>query len=638
MRRLILFVVLGALMLSACAAPTPAPVTLALPAPVVADPPTATPIPHAEALRFALVGAPTEVNAWALFDEPDANYANYALHADEYPRLYRLSIPAREFEPFIAEGMPTAVTQEGNFTVASVSLRPGLQWSDGSPLTAQDVIFTINTALAFQLGLDWLSAYPPDLLDHVEAVNAATVKFYFKRPIHVGNWQYGALQGPIVSQAYWSPKLTLAAARIPSAELTASLNELKAKAAELQSRIDTDNVQLLAAVPNSADAAELNARINRNQADLNSVNGKLAKTQDQYDAAVAEARAALFALDDEDEPTFGPFLRVTRDGDTFTREANPKYPFEKPNYDRVVYMLYDGFAAANQALDQARAEVLLTSSGAGQTPGFSSYPTGSARFLVFNPASRLFAEHALRAALTCLLDKDSALSGQEWAYDGFILPGPWQEGEPRSICSGLSRGERIRKSVDLLKEAGYTWSQQPTTDQAGAGLKLPDGTNFPAVSLLTTSPEYDLWRANLGVYIQTQAQYLGIPLIRQELDIASLRYAVYSSGDYDMAILGWQLSEYPGYLCEWFGTDGLFTYSNEKLTSACLTLGWTADLATARQAARTIQSILMTDLPFIPLYLHQGFDGRRNVTYPFGAVLNGLSGLYGAPSLAIPAP
>jgi ABC-type transport system substrate-binding protein len=627
------------LLLASCSGPTPAPVALALPVSVAAQPPsTATPIPHAEALRFALVGEPTDVNAWALFDEAGASYANYVLRSDEFPRLYRLSIPAREFEPFIADGMPTAVMQEGDFLTASAALRSGLKWSDGSPLTAQDVVFTIDTAQTFQLGLDWLSAYPPDLLDRVEAVNATTIKFYFEGPIHVGNWQYGALQGPILSQAYWAPKLTVATTLLPSADLTASLNKLKASSVELQSRIDTDNAQLLAAVPNSADAAELTARINRNQADLNSVNGKLAKTQDQYDAAVAEARAALFALDDEGEPIFGPFLRASRDGDTFTREANPHYPFGEPNYDRVVYKIYDGFAAANQAYGQADVNTLLTPYGAGQDASAPSYPTGSARFLVFNPASRLFANRGLRTALSCLLDKSAMLSGQEWAYDGFILPGPWQEGDPRSTCSGQSRGERIRKAVSLLKEAGYTWTQEPTLDQAGAGLKLPDGTDFPAVRLLTTSPEYDLWRANSGAYIEMQAQYLGIPLTRQELDIETLRYAVYSTGDYDAAILGWQLSEYPGYLCEWFGEDGLFTYTSEKLKSACLTLGWTTDLGTARQSAREIQSILMADLPFIPLYLHQGFDGRRKVTYPFGTVLNGLSGLYGAPFLAIPAP
>jgi ABC-type transport system substrate-binding protein len=636
MRRLILIAALGAL-LAACSAPTPAPAALTLPEPVSADPPTATPIPHAEALRLALVGAPTEVNAWALFDEAGANYANYALHDGEYPRLARLSIPAREVEPYVAESIP-AVTAEGNFMAASVRLRPGLQWSDGSPLTARDIVFTVETAQAFQLQLDWSAAYPPDLLERVEAVDDRTVKFHFNGPIHTGNWQYGVLQGPILSHAYWSSKLAPALGRLPTVESTAALNELKARAAELQSYIDVDNAQLQVAVPGSADAASLTARITRNQNDLNSVHQKLSRAQDEYDAALAAARAALFALDDEGEPTFGPFLRARRDGNTFTREANPLYPFEAPNYDRAVYTLYDGFAEANQALAQSDANVLLSASGAGQEANAPSHPTSSARFLVFNPRSQGWSGRALRTALACLLDKQAMLSGQEWAYDGFLLPGPWQEGEPRLACAGQSSAGRIREAARLLKEAGYTWAQEPTPEQAGAGLKLPDGSDFPPAVLLTTTPEYDLWRANAGVYIETQARSLGIPLVRQEVDSAALRYAVYSSGEYDLAILGWQLSEHPGYLCEWFGQDGPFGYADEKITSACLTLRGSADLDAARGAARMLQTVLLEDLPFIPLYLRQGFDGRRQVAYPFGSVLNGLSGLYGAPVLAIPAP
>lgn len=636
MRRLFLTAALGALLLAACSAPTPDPVTPAAPAPVSGDPPTATPIPHAEALRLALVGTPTEVNAWALFDEAGASYANYALRDGDYPRLARLSIPAREVEPYVAESIPPVIA-EGNAMVATASLRPALLWSDGSPLTAHDIVFTVEIAQAFQLQLDWNAAYPP-VLERVEAVDEQTVKFHFNGPVHVGNWQYGILQGPIVSRAYWSPKLAAALSQLPSAESSAALNELKARAAELQSYIDADNAQLQVAVPGSADAASLTARITRNQNDLNSVNAKLLKAQDGYAAALAIARAALFALDDEGEPTFGPFLRARRDGNTFTREANPNYPFEKPHYDRAVYTLYDGFAAANLALTQSGAEVLLAASGAGQEPNAPSHPTASARFLVFNPQSQTWSGRALRTALACLIDKQAMLSGQEWAYDGFLPPGPWQESEPRLPCAGQPRAERIREAARLLQEAGYTWAQTPTPDQAGAGLKLPDGSDFPPASLLTAAPEYDLWRANSAAYIEAQARHLGIPLVRQELDIAALRYAVYSSGEYDLAILGWQLSEYPGYLCDWFGPGARFRYVNERITSACMTLRASADLEAARGAARMLQTAVMGDLPFVPLYLRRGFDGQRQVTYPFGSVLNGLAGLYGAPSLAIPAP
>jgi hypothetical protein len=44
----------------------------------------------------------------------------------------------------------------------------------------------------------------------------------------------------------------------------------------------------------------------------------------------------------------------------------------------------------------------------------------------------------------------------------------------------------------------------------------------------------------------------------------------------------------------------------------------------------------MEDLPFIPLYQVMQYEAVRNVAYPFEGVLDGLSGLYGAPSLAVP--
>jgi ABC-type transport system substrate-binding protein len=589
-------------------------------------------------LRFALVGQPTDANVWAFFDEMGASYANYTIHSDEYPRLYRLSIPAREFELFVAQGLPSAVTREGSRRYASVALRPDLQWSDGSRVTAQDVAFTVNTVLAFRLGLDWLSAYNSAVLDHAEAVDDVTIRFYFKAPFNVGDWQYGALQGPILSQAYWSPKVGAPMSLLPSDELFASLGQEKANAVELQARVDADNAQLLTSASNPQAVSELTARIKHNQDNLNSVNSQVEKLQDEYDAALNAARAALHALDDEGEPTFGPFLRAAQSGNVFTREVNPAYPFEQPNYDRVEYTIFEDLISAYEDYQAGRADVVLSSHGAGPESTAPSYPTSGARFLVFNPKRNSLADPALHRALSCVIDSQAMLSGQEWAYDGFVLPGPWLKDEPLSICSNLSNEQKIEKSASLLKEAGYSWTQEPTVGQAGVGLILPDGNPFPAIKLLTVSAEQDLWRANSAAYIETQAKYLGIPLTRQEASLEAIRYAVYSSGDYDMAILGWKLSEYPGYLCDWFQAPSPFAYDGDDLKSVCEAFNSTADLGTARQASHEIQSILMEDLPFIPLYLHMEFENHLNVTYPFDFALNGLSGLYGAPSQAIPLP
>ena len=113
---------------------------------------------------------------------------------------------------------------------------------------------------------------------------------------------------------------------------------------------------------------------------------------------------------------------------------------------------------------------------------------------------------------------------------------------------------------------------------------------------------------------------------------------VFSSHQYDMALLGWNVSEYPGYLCNWFKDGNPFGYQSDRLQSACEALNSTSDLTTAQKDVYEIQSILAQDLPFIPLYSGITYDAYRNIKYPFDSVLGGLSGVYGAPSLAIPAP
>ena len=108
-----------------------------------------------------------------------------------------------------------------------MTLQPGLVWTDGSAFTAADVAFTVNTVLQFRLGFNWREAYNPDVLDRAEPLDDFTVQFYFKTKPTIADWQYGALQGPIVNRAYWQPRIDDALNLRPEESLLTSVQELE---------------------------------------------------------------------------------------------------------------------------------------------------------------------------------------------------------------------------------------------------------------------------------------------------------------------------------------------------------------------------------------------------------------------------
>jgi ABC-type transport system substrate-binding protein len=312
----------------------------------------------------------------------------------------------------------------------------------------------------------------------------------------------------------------------------------------------------------------------------------------------------------------------------WTNEANPDFPFTQPHFDRAIYQTYADEESAYSAFTSSDVDVILGSTDLLETqPDLSVSPTRTERFLVFNQDNLVLQDLNLRKALACI----SSMESTEFLRGAFVLSDTWKNNDVTLPCDGLSTEQKIERAIEILKAAGYRWSQQPDALQQGSGITLPDGREFPRMVLMLAK----------GVeavnYIQQQALHLGIPIDVQSTDSASLQYSVYSSKKYDMAFVSWRLSEYPGYLCEWFGAGGQFEYASDRLGSACEALAVESDLAAARDQIFTIQSILSEDLPFIPLYVEGTYDVFQNVEYPFNQVPGGLSGLYGAPAYAIPA-
>lgn len=604
-------------------------------------------------IRFALIGKPQAVNVWQLFDESGATYADYALRTDYWPRLYRLAPQDSSFEPYAAEGLPSEVTQDGGLYSTSVKLRPNLKWTDGSSFTADDVAFTVNTSLAFELGYDWSAYYPREYLDHAEAVDSSTVKFYFKQMPNVGVWQYGVLQGPIVQKSFWASTVNDAAKLLPNDDLRISLDEARVKLITMQAAFADVSAQVLALKLESRANRKLDGNLRNLQEEVTFAQNKLNKFLEEYAVHISSAQETLYKMADENEPTLGTWMPEMQTDDLWVNKANPDFPFGTPNFERASYRFFEDEKAALNSYQNGEVDFILSPDGiSSDVPGelaLKYNPSYSARFLVFNPLNDYLADPALRSALACMIDRKTLatdiLQNEVSPLDSFVLSSQWHDANLKAACADMDKSTRVEYAVKLLKDSGYSWMQEPTSEGAGQNLVSSNGESFPTVTLLAPSEEEDVLRHAAANYIAEQAQYLGIPFVVQEVSLNDVIYAVYSSHKYDMAIMGWRLSEYPAYLCEWANGGGnhlLFAArTGNRFIAACDTLGVESNIDAARQAVGQIEAALMSELPFIPLFTVMQSDVYQNLAYPgaeANVLINGWSGAYGAPSFAIPAP
>jgi peptide/nickel transport system substrate-binding protein len=652
MRPLLFSLALVAILLTACATATPGPLPTVAPTSASANTPvTPTSIPapqRAPLLRIAILGETTTTNVWSLFDEAGASYWNAATQASYWPTLYRLTPPFLDFQPATAQGEPSPVKCDTTTCTATVTLQPNLTWTDGTPFTGDDVAFTVNTALQFRLGLNWQEYYNPDVLEHVEALDRVTIKFYFKSRPTVADWQYGALLGPIVSQAYWQPRIVDAVSLLPDETLLPTIQELEAELAGMQSEIEKLDLSLNTMVPGTTVYQDTSRDVQHIQDDLNGVSNKLEKNRTEYETQLAEACASLFKLANAKEPTLGPWKFTSRIEDSFENQANLGTPLGDPWFDSVHYTTYPTEAAAVDALLKNDVDLILTPDGLSaeaisllqNNPGIvlRGNITRNARFLAFNQANPYLADSVLRQALACMLDPQALveeLGSDATQLPGFVVDDTWRNKDVSLPCAGATEDTRLAEAVRLLKETGYSWDEEPASS---VGFKAPNGDELPHFTLLVS--QEDPMREIAARYIAQQAKILGLALDVKINSSDDLWYAVYGTGGYDMALLGWHLSVYPVYLCDWFmpSDQNPFAYNGSSLKSACEAWAQVSDLEVAKARASDVQTVLMHDLPLIPLYADVRVDAYRNIQYRHSNIVDGLGGLYGATVQAIPIP
>jgi peptide/nickel transport system substrate-binding protein len=115
--------------------------------------------------------------------------------------------------PFLAEAIPTIENGgiAADLTSVTWTLKDGLVWSDGTPVTAEDVVFTWQYCVHPEGGCSQLPNF--DGVAQVEALDPRTVKVSFADPKPYPYGPFVGVQAPIIQKAQFADCL---GARAPS--------------------------------------------------------------------------------------------------------------------------------------------------------------------------------------------------------------------------------------------------------------------------------------------------------------------------------------------------------------------------------------------------------------------------------------
>jgi ABC-type transport system substrate-binding protein len=262
---------------------------------------------------------------------------------------------------------------------------------------------------------------------------------------------------------------------------------------------------------------------------------------------------------------------------------------------------------------------------------FTSLKSGY-RYLAFNLRRPPLADTVFRQAAAHLVDKDfivkRVLHNQGKRLETLVPPddATYFNPETPTYGQGLSWKERVKKARDLLLKAGYKWEVEPVggdmTGQfqtQGKGLTMPDGEPVPDMALLTPPADYDAQRAQAGNLAQQWLRDFGVPLSWKPMSFGAMIKKVRAEQDFDMFVSGWgALGKDPDYLRSFFHSSSdrpkgrnSGGYRNPEYDRIADAQAAAMDIQQRRDLVFRLQEMLMTDLPYIPLYVPINQEGVR---------------------------
>ncbi|WP_126992733.1 ABC transporter substrate-binding protein [Thermosipho globiformans] len=579
-------------------------------------------------VNYALLEDITTTNIWNLLGSGSSAW-NFYIQLWKYPSLLGMNKDGMLI-PSAAAEIPKIVEENGMYTV-TVKLRKDLRWSDGSPFTADDVVFTYNTIQEMQIpGGNWTGAYEPK---KVEKIDPWTVKFYFEEKKTMTIY-YDTLMTAIVSKNFWEPYVEKAK------EQENPVNWLLS-----QEVVDPGITALNLGKIEKGAFVEVKREVDK-------------------DFYWAQGEKSIFYENG------GFVIENPNSGYKWTSvnpspEGNVKLTVENgPYVDKIIYRIYGNKSVALQALQKGDVDFVLNPNGltSGEfeslkgVPGIklTVNPSLGFRYLAFNLRKFPFNIKEFRQAIAALIDRDyicnRVLQGKAIPLATPVPPANtfWYNSDVKTIGEGLSRGERYQLAIELLKKAGFSWDQEPILDlnntanpvvKKGKGLKGPDGNYVPDLELLSPSGEYDPMRATTAIYIEQWAKDLGIPIDVKLTDFNEIVTRAFDEVDFDMYMLGWGIGRVPTYFKSFWASDqmapeGFNTpgYNNPEFDALVEEFEMADSFDEAVEAIKAAQELLAEDLPYIILFTTPIYEAYRDsIAFPYTDILDGIQNYNGFP-------
>ena len=502
-------------------------------------------------LRIGIAEEPRTLNIWLASDANSRKVLSLI-----YQHLYIRDPETLELTPWLAKEKPVYDPETLSYTV---TLRD-VKWSDGSPLTADDVVFTVDLIKKFNIPM-YISKWR--FVEKTVAVDDRTVRFFLDKPRAI--FLTRSMVIPIVSEKEWAERAERASQK--EKPLKALLNQ------KIENPLGCGPFVLKQWRDGAFLYLEKNPHFFGSGRTINGY--KLGPNVD------------------------GIIFKIFRSADVAI------LALRKNSIDYYWSAIQPGHIDALEQDENTRVFVSRKS---------------AFYFMGFNVRKLPFSRACLRQAVACLIDREfiikRILQGYADRMSSVVPEGnvTWHNPELPSHGAGLSREERIRRAYELLKSNGYTW-ETPPVDREGevvepSPIVTPDGERMERFTILTPPADYDPHRAACGTIIQEWLKDAGIPASARPMSFGALLDKVKAEHDFDAFILGYgSLSLDPDYLRSFFHSKNnkergwnMSGYSNPEFDRLADSSAACMKEEERRDLIFRLQDIVIKDVPYIPLY------------------------------------